>query len=126
MVTHRRYFFEHPGPWDVEGSWEKVKALLDYQCESRYWYNEPEVEGQPFGRLAFSFNVTADDQWACHRRAMGLASACYRKLGLPRTAIPVPLWAPLEHPSKTRLLRARQRAQEDIDNLAADIHKMGT
>jgi len=123
MVTHRRYYFEHPGPWtNGSDAWDQTLELLRYQAENRWWYDDPHVEGEPFGRLAFAFTVSGDDQWLCHRRAMGLASAVYRKLGLNRYSIPTPLWEPLEHPSVTRVQRAWQRAQEEVDELTKNIH----
>lgn len=91
MTTHRRYFFQHPGEYDA-GNHDQILALLQHQCESKWWFNEPEVMGAPFKRLTFSFEVCGRDQWWCHRRAMGLAQKVYESLGLRDTQVPVPMW----------------------------------
>lgn len=123
VVAHRRYYFEHPGPWNQEGSWQRIRELLEYQTGKRWWFNDPEVEGEPFGRLAFSITISGDDQWQVHRRAIALAAACYRKIGLKRADIPVPLWESLEHPSKSRKLRQFMQQRQAMDDLLRDLHK---
>lgn len=95
MTTHRRYWFDNPGEW-APGDYAKVLGTLQHACEVYWWFNEPEVMGQQFDRLTFSFTVSARDQWWAHRRAMGLAGDCYHALGKWEKDIPVPMWEPLE------------------------------
>lgn len=97
MTAHRRYFFSHPDPylWP-EGRYELLMVYLRRVCEDRWWFNEPVVEGVPFGRLSFSITVSGRDQWFCHRRVMNLAHIVYGMLGLPVSALPVPDWETLE------------------------------
>lgn len=127
MTTHRRYYFEHPGPWEYDGpGHRKIKDLLEFQAEKRWWYNEPRVEGEPYGRMSFSFTVSATDQWRCHRRAMALAIACYRKLGLPAGEIPIPLWEPLERETnrgRFRLPETPPEPEDDVEDLFQEILK---
>lgn len=79
------------------------------------------MEGQPFDRMSFSITVMAQDQWRCHTRAMAIARACYRKMGLAARDIPEPLWESLEHPSKSRvytnLREARRKLRERLMNV---------
>jgi hypothetical protein len=93
VTTHRRYFFQHPG--EYSGGHSKIKALLQHMCEKHWWYNDPEVTGEPFNRLTFSFEVCGRDQWWCHKRAMGLATKVYDSLGMLETKVPVPFWETL-------------------------------
>lgn len=71
--------------------------------------------------MSFAITVTGDDQWLCHRRAMAIARAAYRKMGLTAADIPEPLWESLEHPAKTRVFdlarKARQRLRETLMNV---------
>ena len=94
MTTHRRYYFEHPG--EMKTGHSKVLAVLQHHCETSWWFNEPVVEGQPFDRLSFAFTVSARDQWWAHKRAMNLATQCYRALGMWEKDVPVPMWEALE------------------------------
>lgn len=93
MTTHRRYTFldSRPDP----GGHDQVLANLNHACERHWWFNEPEVQGKEFGRLSFSFTVSARDQWFAHKRAMGLAERVYRGLGLGPRSVPVPMWEAL-------------------------------
>jgi hypothetical protein len=93
MTTTRRYYFEHSGV--MEEGHQTVLAVLQHACEAHWWYNEPTVEGQPFSRLSFAFNVSARDQWWVHRRAMKLAVDCYRALTLGARHVPEPMWETL-------------------------------
>lgn len=92
MTTHRRYTFLDER---LDKGHQKVLATLQHACETHWWFNEPEVLGQDYGTLSFSFTVSGRDQWWAHRRAMGLAERVYRGLKLGPVAIPVPLWEPL-------------------------------
>lgn len=96
MTCHRRYYFEHPKPWTEDGGHDKVRRTLLHACEIHWWFNEPEVLGQEFERLTFSFTVSARDQWWAHKRAMNLATQCYRALGMWEKDVPVPMWEALE------------------------------
>lgn len=91
MTTHRRYYWE----LRLSEGHDKVKRILDHQCEAHWWYNEPEVVGQEVGILAFSFTVSARDQWFAHKRAMGLALTCCRAVGVGPKTMPEPIWEPL-------------------------------
>lgn len=93
MTTHRRYTFLDERQ-DVSCH-DQVLNILQHACEQVWWYNEPEVMGQEFGRMSFSFTVSGRDQWWAHKRAMDLAERVYRGLKLSPAAIPVPLWEPL-------------------------------
>lgn len=92
MTTHRRYTF-----LDEERSTghQKVLHILQHACETYWWFNEPEVLGQDYGTLSFSFTVSGRDQWFAHKRAMDLAGRVYHALKLGPKAIPVPLWESL-------------------------------
>ena len=92
MTTHRRYMFLDEGR--ATGH-DKVMSILQHACETFWWFNEPEVLGQEYGTLSFSFTVSGRDQWFAHKRAMDLAGRVYRGLKLGPKAIPVPLWEPL-------------------------------
>jgi hypothetical protein len=128
MVTQRRYYFEHPGAWTDQDAYAVVAEVLRHQCVKNWWYNDPEVAGAPFGRLTFSLTVAGDDQWQTHRRAMGLAVTVYRRLGLPRKDVPVPMWTPLEphenrgrsriprEPTEPGLRSAMRGLREDLKN----------
>jgi hypothetical protein len=100
MTTHRRYFFQHPG--EYSGGHARIKLLLQHQCEKHWWYNDPEVTGEPFNRLTFSFEVCARDQWWCHKRAMVLAQKVYESLGMLETKVPVPMWEDLPYENRGR------------------------
>jgi hypothetical protein len=91
MTTHRRYYFEVKR---ADGH-DEVKRILLRNCESYWWFNEPEVSGQEFGVLAFSFTVSARDQWFTHQRAMDLAQRCFRSIGIGPKGMPEPVWEPL-------------------------------
>jgi hypothetical protein len=95
MTTHRRYYFNPPGEW-TRGGHQRILEVLQRACETRWWFQEPEVQGEPFGRLSFGFTVSGRDQWWCHQRAMDLATDCFYTIGLREPIIPVPLWEPLE------------------------------
>lgn len=95
MTTHRRYTFLDEVTTGT-ACHPKVLAILQHACETSWWFNEPEVQGQDEGTLSFSFTVSARDQWWAHRRAMQLAERVYRgALRMGPAAVPVPLWAPL-------------------------------
>lgn len=95
MTCHRRYLFEYPDEWTA-GGYAKILAVLQHACEANSWYNEPKVEGEPYGRLSFAFTVSARDQWWAHRRAMNLATDCFLSVGMGSKHIPDPMWEPLE------------------------------
>ncbi len=95
MTTHRRYFFNPPGEW-TQGGHARIKAKLQQACERHWWFNEPEVMGEPFGRLSFSVTVSGRDQWWCHTRAMRLAVNCFYAIGLDEKTVPEPMWEPLD------------------------------
>jgi hypothetical protein len=95
MPTHRRYYFVHDGPWPVPGGHEKVLTELQDQCNRNWWYNNPEVHGEPVGVLEFRVTVSGEDQWRVHKRAMGLAETVYHRCGLTPDQIPTPMWEPL-------------------------------
>jgi hypothetical protein len=96
MTTHRRYFFEYPGQWPgAETDWETARRTLDHYCKVHWWFSDPTVEGQPFARLAFSVTVSARDQWWCHRRALGLATDVFSRIGVAEAHVPVPTWESL-------------------------------
>jgi len=61
--------------------------MLAYWCEREWWYTQPTVSDR-----AFSFTVSARDQWFCHNRAMRLAGYCCLQL---RLGIPEPVWGVL-------------------------------
>ena len=93
MTTYRRYSFLHPVPTDT--GHDKVLQFLERACGEHWWYSEPEVSGQPFQRLAFSFTVAGRDQWWSHKRAMKLATDVYYVLGMDERNVPEPDWEPL-------------------------------
>lgn len=95
MTSHRRYYWDDPGEWTSE-DYNKVLGVLQHACEVHWWFNEPEVLGQGYGRLSFSFTVSARDQWWAHKRATRLATDCYRALGKWEKHVPVPMWEALE------------------------------
>ena len=95
MTTHRRYYFEHAGDWTA-GDHAKVLGVLQHACEVCWWFNEPEVLGEQYGKLTFSFTVSARDQWWAHKRAVKLATDCYRVMGKWEKDVPVPMWEALE------------------------------
>ena len=95
MTTHRRYVFEYPKPW-TGGGYDLVRSTLLHACERFWWFNEPEVQGEPFGRLIFGFTVSARDQWWAHKRAMKLATDCYYTVGMTEKDVPQPMWESLE------------------------------
>jgi hypothetical protein len=117
MPTTRRYYFEHPGAWDREDGYQVAAEVLAHQCERRWWYNEPVVQGQPFGRLAFAFTVTGEDAWQAHKRAMGVACAIYRRLGLAARDVPVPVWETLAPHTN----RGRFRVPKEVPEPAPDL-----
>lgn len=94
MTTHRRYYFVHDGQWDA--GHDRVREELDRQCVRNWWYNNPEVLGEPFGLLEFRVTVSAEDQWRVHTRAMALARTLYAVSGKDVREIPTPFWEPLE------------------------------
>lgn len=86
--AHRRYTFTSEQPWP-EGSGPKIAAVLERECERRWWFRDAQVdEAVP----AFAISVSANDQWAVHRRAMKLAELCYLAARIPRGQVPVPVW----------------------------------
>lgn len=93
MSTHRRYSFLHPGPRDT--GHVEVLRVLEAAVLQHHWYQDPVVDGQPFGRLGFSFTVTGRDRWWAHHRAMKLAVDCYYAMGLNETLVPEPDWEAL-------------------------------
>jgi hypothetical protein len=94
MTTHRRYTFTYAGA--AEGTHDVFREVLAQQCARNWWYNEPAVSGEEDGQLSFTLTVSGEDQWRCHRRAMGLAMTCFEKAGISRASIPNPIWEPLE------------------------------
>lgn len=101
MTTCRRYHFIHPGSWSDPGGYQAVVDVLSYMEEQHTWIEESEVRGESLGVLQFSYIIYGRDQWITHRRAMQVATHCYRSLGLSRKDVPVPVWAPLA-PHKNR------------------------
>lgn len=95
MPTHRRYYFIHNGPWTVPDGHRIVLDELTRQCIRNWWYNNPEIMGEPLGLLEFRVNVSGEDQWRVHKRAMALAETCYHLCGLGPDQVPVPVWEPL-------------------------------
>jgi hypothetical protein len=95
VTCHRRYYFEHSGEW-IEGNHDQILDILRHACEVYWWFNEPEVVGKNYGRLSFSFTVSARDQWWAHKRALKLATQCYLAIGKWEKDVPTPLWEPLE------------------------------
>jgi len=95
MTTHRRYVYEYPKPWTL-GGYDDIRKNLQHACERFWWYNEPEVQGQPYGRMVLAFTVSGRDQWWCHKRAMKLATDVYYAAGLTEKDIPEPMWESLE------------------------------
>lgn len=91
MTTHRRYYFEQP---KAQGH-DRALDLLQHACETWWWFNEPEVGGQDFGLLTFSFTVSARDQWWAHTRAMQLAQRVFQAVGVGIKDMPDPIWEPL-------------------------------
>lgn len=109
MTSHRRYYFEDPGQWTPE-SYNQVLAVLQHACEVCWWFNEPEVYGQDYERLCFSFTVSARDQWWAHKRAMKLAGDCYVALGKWDGIVPTPMWEALEpHTNRGRFRVPREK-----------------
>lgn len=96
MTTHRRYNYQYPKQWTESGRHAQIKQLLQHACEKYWWFNEPEVTGEPLGYLSFSFTVSARDQWWCHRRAMRLATDCFYAIGMTEQDMPEPVWETLE------------------------------
>lgn len=97
MTTHRRYTFRHPGQWNGQpDAWGRVLTVLEAACEARWWFQDPEVAGEPFGLLAFSVTVSGRDQWFAHKRVLALAVDCYYSVGLREEQVPDPAWEPLE------------------------------
>lgn len=95
MTTHRRYYFNPPGEWTAGGH-QKIQEMLQRACERFWWFNEPEVQGEPFGRLSFSVTVSGRDQWFVHTRAMRLAVDCFYAIGFNEKTVPEPMWETLE------------------------------
>lgn len=95
MTTHRRYYFVHDGRWEVPDGWGLILDELTRQCERNWWYNNPQVLGEPLGLLEFRFTASGEDQWRAHKRAMALAETCYRICGLGLSEVPEPIWEPL-------------------------------
>jgi hypothetical protein len=115
MTTHRRYSFVHPGPQDGH---DVVIRVLREACDTYWWYQEPHVEGQPFGRLSFSFTVSGRDQWWTHRRAMSLAVDCYYALGMDERKVPEPEWealAPHTNRGRYRLVYTPPQGYSEAD-----------
>lgn len=96
MPTHRRYYFVHEGPWRVPEGWDRIRDELETQCTRNWWYNNPEVLGEPLGLMEFRFTASGEDQWKAHKRAMALAVTCYHLCGLGPDQVPVPIWETLE------------------------------
>jgi hypothetical protein len=94
MTTHRRYYFNPPGEW-TQGGHSRILEKLEQACEHFWWFRDPEVQGEPFGRLSFSFTASGRDQWWCHKRAMTLAIDCFYAIGFKEPVVPVPAWEPL-------------------------------
>lgn len=72
-----------------------VAYVLDRACALNWWYDDPQVEGEAFNRLTFSFTVQARDRWWAHRRAMRLAVDCYYSMGMGEKHVPEPTWETL-------------------------------
>jgi hypothetical protein len=113
MTTHRRYHFIHPGLWTQDGAHAIILGRLQAACERHWWYNEPEVSGQPFNRLSFEFTASGRDQWWCHVRAMNLARSCYHAIGLREDEVPDPMWEPLEPHTNRGRYRLPAGGQEE-------------
>lgn len=96
MTTTRRYSFHHPGSWDRPEGYAKALRVLQAAQRSHWWYQDGEVQGEPYQRLAIGFTVSGRDQWWCHRRAMSLAIDCFYAMGLTEQDVPVPVWETLE------------------------------
>lgn len=112
MTTHRRYYFHPPGAWTYGGH-ARVKEKLEQACERHWWFDDPVVEGEPFGVLSFEFTASARDQWWCHSRAMKLAVDCFYVLGFDEQTVPVPVWETLEpHTNRGRYRHAARAASE--------------
>lgn len=106
MTTHRRYYFSPPGEW-TEGGHKRILEILQQACERFWWFDDPTVEGEPFGRLSFSVTVSGRDQWFCHTRVMRLATDCFYAIGLSKSYVPEPLWETLEpHTNRGRYRHA--------------------
>jgi hypothetical protein len=93
VTTHRRYAFQHPG--ERREGHELVQQVLERACELNWWYQDPEVSGLPYARLAFAFTVSGRDQWWAHHRALKLATDVYYVLGMNEQDVPEPDWEPL-------------------------------
>jgi hypothetical protein len=96
MTTSRLYVFQHPGTTPIPESghaavWDVLKAAQRH-C---WWYEQAEVQGEPYGRLSINVVVHGRDQWWCHQRALKLATDCYYAMGLTEKDVPEPLWEPL-------------------------------
>lgn len=95
MTTCRRYHFIYPGSWSEPDAYKTVVDVLSYMEEEHTWITESEVHGESLGVLQFSYIIYGRDQWITHRRAMQVATTCYRNIGLSRKDVPTPIWAPL-------------------------------
>jgi hypothetical protein len=88
--------------------------VLERWCERKWWYQEPEVEGFPFGRLVVTFTVSGRDQWWCHSRAMFMILKCYRAIHLKLADVPEPDWetlAPHDNRGSYRKVRIPEPAE---------------
>lgn len=95
MTTWRRYSFEWPGAWK-RGRYDHMRRRLKQVSESFWWYEDAQLEGEPFGALSVVFTVAARDQWWANRRAYVLAEAVFSEAGISLKKIPVPSWEKLE------------------------------
>jgi hypothetical protein len=111
LTTHRRYSFLYPDQM-LEGH-EVVLQILQVACEQFWWYQDPHVEGLPFGRLGFSFTVSARDRWWAHRRALKLAQDCTYAIGLLDKDVPYPDWESLAPHTNRGLQRVPAASSQD-------------
>lgn len=90
MTTHRRYRFEMAGVPEKNHA-VQVSHELRAACEIYWWFTDPEIQGEPFGRLIWFITVAGRDQWWTHRRAMKLADQVCWRIG----DVPTPTWETL-------------------------------
>jgi len=96
MTTTRRYNFHHPGNWERPEGYAQALRVLRAAQRDCWWYQDAEVQGEPFQRLVIGVTVSGRDRWWCHHRAMKLIIDCYYAMGLSERDVPEPTWEPLE------------------------------
>jgi hypothetical protein len=94
VTTYRRFSFEWPGPWET-GKYEAMRWELKSRCAEVWWFSDPEVAGEPFGRLTISFTVAARDQWWALQRAVRLNKFVMMRGGARMRDLPYPTWEKL-------------------------------